>query len=1340
MDELFRQRKQPSIATLADGGDTRDVVEREGVDHYRPPCTAYRDQVCQINNFLPNCNELLFDIGLELREQRGGSLSLTSIEISDASLTPTPGPDSYRATPFLRWLLKTHVCISSLELIDNCLKSHSEIILSELPEHSLLKKLTLTCYEDDAVHTHTATVLPRLRSLEVLNCFVMCRSSDALVGAVSALLRTTTCLRSLVYHATDDKSQPPKSFIDALANNSSLKSLELVTYWTTDEPPGHLGEYVKSNRILTSLSVCGLDVDRAELLLEESLVHNSTLSTLQTLNVCGGERTVGFLTRLLGECDNLKELDISGVRAPFVKISEATLTRCAEALAKNEALEVLKLPYSLWHPNNWIAFFALLPINGHLKKLEVTAKYTGDYGTFPPVLEALAKTNTSTHVTFGHYLHGYGIKFMHFRVFSSIALSGEESVQVDALQLLPALDHITFLSLELYEASERVFSALAKYIRETTVLRKLRLTVTKLFQTQTAAFPAHTAASFCWKFLFESMSANTSVSDLDIFSNGNFQYNDHLTRIIGLSRYISRVSFFLNARDGTATDFVFLLSEAIGDNYSLLNFDLYNSQVGVEAKRSLFTIRETTRRNSGLVERAAAFNTTTRLDRYTATALEKVSRSPALLRELAKREGIAARQVASLIRSRLSSVEGLNDFMRLTGVVKECVTCSPRVVGSGMQLQDLSNDCWRLVQSDKRARMIHRRNAMENLPRESEQQLALSAFEERGDASAIAGRAEVDRYRPPCTAVNDQVCQLNNCLSYCNKLLFDSGLQLREQRGGSLSLVSIRVNLMPRPGPDSSRATAFLRWLLKTHVCITALELSDDSVKSHSKLVLQELPDNNQTKNLTLHLFDDVSTIKKFTLHLFDDVNTHSHLETHLPRLRNLEVLSCSAGRSNFNVVACPRTDVVAAVSALLRTTKCLTSLALHGCFGSRQPPQTLMDALSANSTLKWLDMETEWETAEPPGPLGEYVRRNGLLTSLTVSGRDADRRNLLLEETLVLNRTLSTLLVLNLCGGENSVRFFTRILEQCCTLRKHYLGMSRVPYKHISEARMTRCAESLAQHQTLEDLTLSYCLWHPNNWIAFFASLSRNKRLKKLEVHHGGTQDYPTFPPVLEALAQTNSSIRVSFGLYIPGVGVNLMDYNVFSRIRLSGDESVQVDALQRLLFLDHFTSLTLDVYGAGQRLFSALAKYIRETAALRELSLGVTDPFNTANNTATSTCWTLLFGSLSANKSIAQVGIFSNGNFQYNDHLTRAIGHSKYISRVSFLDNSGFGDATDFVSLLSEAIGDNYNLLKVNLGSTKLGVEAKRRFFTVQETARRNCGLVERAAAFKRTTPLDW
>ncbi|KAL3240841.1 hypothetical protein MRX96_047904 [Rhipicephalus microplus] len=84
-------------------------------------------------------------------------------------------------------------------------------------------------------------------------------------------------------------------------------------------------------------------------------------------------------------------------------------------------------------------------------------------------------------------------------------------------------------------------------------------------------------------------------------------------------------------------------------------------------------------------------------NRRTATALEKVSRNPALVRELAARWDIPACQAAKMIRSRLRNVEGLDDFMRLTGVVKEHVTCTPPVEDDIMQLQDLGNDCWRLV-------------------------------------------------------------------------------------------------------------------------------------------------------------------------------------------------------------------------------------------------------------------------------------------------------------------------------------------------------------------------------------------------------------------------------------------------------------------------------------------------------------------------------------------------------------------------------------------------------------------------------------------------------------------
>ncbi|KAL1462019.1 hypothetical protein MTO96_043269, partial [Rhipicephalus appendiculatus] len=686
MDGPPRKRVRLSLSASAERGGTGATADC-AVDCYRPPCTAYNGQICQINYHLPRCNELLIGSGLKLRQRRGGSLTLASIP---RDLMPRPGPDSYTATPFLRWLLKTHICITTLQLSDEPGKSHSKIVLQELPDNSRIKNLTLHLFDEDNTHTNLATHLCRLRSLEELSCSAG-RACTDVVAAVSALLRTTKRLTCLVFRRSFGFRQPPKTLIDALAANSTLKWLDLETYWDTAKPPGPLGEYVRRNGLLTNLTVSGLDVDRETLLLEEVLVCSDTLSTLKVLNVCGGERSTHFITRILAKCSTLRKLYVGWARTPYTKIAEATLTRCAEALAQNQTLEELTLPYSMWHSNNWITFFALLPKNKHLKKLDVVHQYAQDYPTFPPVLEALALTKPLAHVSFGHYIHGVGVNLLRYSVFSSIGLCGEETGQVDALQHLPALNYFTSLSVNVSEAGERLFSALAKYIRETTVLRELKLTVTNRLA------PDNTASYTCWTLLFESMSANTSISDLDIFTNGKFRYNDRLTHTIGHSRYISRVSLLENTGFGDATSFVSLLSENIDDNYVLLNVDLSGAKVGSKAEWCLFIIRETTQRNCDILERAAAFIQTAPLDWHTANAFEKIARSPALIRELAKKEGIASGEVARMLRSHLRSVEGLHDFMRLTGVVRESVKCAPTVEGCGMRLPDLSDDCWRLV-------------------------------------------------------------------------------------------------------------------------------------------------------------------------------------------------------------------------------------------------------------------------------------------------------------------------------------------------------------------------------------------------------------------------------------------------------------------------------------------------------------------------------------------------------------------------------------------------------------------------------------------------------------------
>ncbi|KAH7946947.1 hypothetical protein HPB52_006205 [Rhipicephalus sanguineus] len=696
MEKLSAEEEQGPLVALEDKIDSTSFFDREDAENFRLPCTAATrptatdsDRVCPINDHLPICNELLFHVGMELREKRGGSLSLVCFRPTEPNVMPPRDADMHRSNTFLRWLLRTHVCIDGLKLQCRCLTAHSHIFLEELPDNSRLKRLKVLCPCGDNVQTHLAALLPRLRCLKELYCHVS-PSRDVLVAAISAFLRNTTCLTSLVFQACFENNQPPQTFIDALATNTTLKYLEMWANWNTAEPPGRLGAYVKSNGLLTNLNLFGEETDREEFLLEEALVCNSTLSTLRIGRLCGGERTVRFLTRILTECTGLKKLTLGGLRDEYVNISEATLSRCVDSMAENDTLDELELSYSLWHPTNWVAFFAFLPKNKHLKKLEVYTMLHGDYETHPPVLEALAQTDSSGRVSFGSYTHKTAeVGLMRFRAFSGVQIYGETNVRVNALQRLPSLDHFTSVTIAPFETDQRLLYSAAKYIRATTVLRKLSLLVID---------PAGDAPSSCWELLFESISSNRSITDLCISGSDNFSYAGHVARTVALSRRITRASYSECRDKWNPNGFLLPLSKAIGENYNLLKFRLsFFAKMDAEARCCWFTIREATRRNSGLVELASAFNQTAALDWYTANAMEKVSGNAALVRELAEKEGIAADEVARMLRSRLMSIDGMHDFMRLTGVVKESVTCAPPVDVCSFQLQDLNNDCWRLV-------------------------------------------------------------------------------------------------------------------------------------------------------------------------------------------------------------------------------------------------------------------------------------------------------------------------------------------------------------------------------------------------------------------------------------------------------------------------------------------------------------------------------------------------------------------------------------------------------------------------------------------------------------------
>ncbi|KAL3196811.1 hypothetical protein MRX96_045082 [Rhipicephalus microplus] len=80
-------------------------------------------------------------------------------------------------------------------------------------------------------------------------------------------------------------------------------------------------------------------------------------------------------------------------------------------------------------------------------------------------------------------------------------------------------------------------------------------------------------------------------------------------------------------------------------------------------------------------------------DRPCAAALDRVYRHPALVAELSEALSVSEADAIVAVRERFRSIEGMHEFMRLTGVVKARVSCQPRDDGR-TQLDSLNEHCW----------------------------------------------------------------------------------------------------------------------------------------------------------------------------------------------------------------------------------------------------------------------------------------------------------------------------------------------------------------------------------------------------------------------------------------------------------------------------------------------------------------------------------------------------------------------------------------------------------------------------------------------------------------------
>ncbi|KAH7976142.1 hypothetical protein HPB52_009329 [Rhipicephalus sanguineus] len=254
------------------------------------------------------------------------------------------------------------------------------------------------------------------------------------------------------------------------------------------------------------------------------------------------------------------------------------------------------------------------------------------------------------------------------------ALRHNSGIKTLCLGLYEACQHFSSVSISIHRGNVAVSLAFAEFLESTTALRKLHLD---------AGLGAQVEAdgdTRWWSLVLKALPRNNSLRELSVTL---------------CSMSAEEKAELADSPTTDASAFVRRFAKDIEQNHILLTL-ICDGHIHADVAGHWHTVQETTRRNSGVVARAARLQKASLLDRYVSGALQRVMPHPALLAEVAELVKIEKAELVNLIRDRLKGAETLDGFMKMTGVVKERVICHASDDGS-TQLDALNEDCWRHV-------------------------------------------------------------------------------------------------------------------------------------------------------------------------------------------------------------------------------------------------------------------------------------------------------------------------------------------------------------------------------------------------------------------------------------------------------------------------------------------------------------------------------------------------------------------------------------------------------------------------------------------------------------------
>ncbi|KAH7947452.1 hypothetical protein HPB52_012181 [Rhipicephalus sanguineus] len=696
-------RRNPS-PTLQDMTSAKGCFSGSAIDCQRP-CTSDEGRLCDIFRELPLWNEFFWHVCLELRELSPGQLSL--VETYGAIVPSVMTEQKQQAATLLYHLLTLHRCIVSVKLNAHIIEAHDQLICDALRQNSSLVKLDMDgCgYVDKTSSYRLVAVLPHMTQLRELELGIL-HFGDASSERFSEFLASTRSLRTLIMTEQFFKWDHAFQVARGLKQNVTITTLSLNTsavddFWSSRDDISAYFHKASSLRALSVTAHCDLKDKVCEIV--EPMFLNNTISELNLNDFHINIGDTQLISALLVQNRTLRSLNfVNCAYKPARQYDADTCVIYTEsfgyvssricpwvvALTENKTLEELTLSLSWYDVDEWWSFFKALASNASLQKINVSQFPREDV---TEIFRAMRETGVQERFFVGahHDFEDTVVALTECKQLSCIEVDSTIFLRFEPVLTAPcemqSCSHMTSLCMVLEKqlSTVTVSRLIAQCIAGAMALRALDLT----FRNNC---PIWLADHKIQRALVQAVSVNRTIRSLHIWG---LRFDETETQMLADTLQSSRTlcEFYFHPKDDESTlSFVRKLSPIVSSNYTLLGLHLTKC---VDLGGEFFTIAEVVRRNNSLVTRATHFVMGTRRHKYCAAALELVHSTPGLVARLQNSTSVDENQAVLNIRKSLNNISELDDFMRVTGVVKDRVTCHPRDDGK-MQLADINRDCW----------------------------------------------------------------------------------------------------------------------------------------------------------------------------------------------------------------------------------------------------------------------------------------------------------------------------------------------------------------------------------------------------------------------------------------------------------------------------------------------------------------------------------------------------------------------------------------------------------------------------------------------------------------------